>query len=258
MMAGGATEELHAIGAALLEAAQPDTALVRRVDRLQHVVDCREVGVGQKSRRRDRVLGRTPLLVEHPSQAVHRAHLANGGHAVRQPELVDIVDRRHPAVRCMVGDAGMGVAVDEAGRHPLAAAIDLVIAGRNPVGGRREIARHLLHQGDPVALDHDVGRPDRRGAGAVDHRGAAQHQALEGADAAVTGGRRRDGRLACLGPVSRQLVAGERRGGDPGIGHGLAPQGWRAGRPPMRGGPQDDDFDDSRKSGSGAPASRAA
>ena len=74
---------------------------------LQHVVHGREIAVGEQPGRGDGVRRRALLLVDHPVEPVDRAHLAHRGHAMREPQLVDVVDRRHPAVRRVIGDAGM-------------------------------------------------------------------------------------------------------------------------------------------------------
>ena len=226
---GRRAEELDAIRAALLELAQPGPPLVRRVDGLEHVVDGREVRIGQQAWRDDAVLLRALLLVEHPAEPVHRAHLAHGGDAVRQPELVDVIDGRHPAVGRVIGDAGMGMAVDEAGRDPFAAAVDLVVAWRRPIGGGGEIAGDLLQERDAVAFDHDVGRPDRRRAGAVDHRRATQHETLERPDAPVALGGCHDDGLPRLDACRRKLVARKGVAGRWPIGHGNALRWCRVG-----------------------------
>src|SRR6185312_1888198 len=104
----------------------------------------------------------------------------------------------------MVGDAGMAVAIDEARRHPLAAAVDLVIGGFARAG---PIARHFLQADDAAIFDHDVDRADRRCAGAVDDGGAAQCKALERTNAAVARGGLCDDRDLALVADARQLIA---------------------------------------------------
>src|SRR4051812_41096714 len=124
---------------------------------------------------------------------------------MRQPELVDIVDRRHPAIGGVIGDPGMGVAIDEARRHPFAAAVDLVIdrlAGLVAIA----VANDLLETDDAAVLDDDVHRPDRRRTGAVDHGSAAQRQPLEGADAAVAIRRLWYDRRFALVPDESELI----------------------------------------------------
>src|SRR5690349_19943779 len=99
-----------------------------------------------------------------------------------KPELVDIVDRRNPAIGRVIGNAGMTVAIDKARRHPFAATVDLMVCG---LARASAIASDLLQADDAAVLDHDIDGADRRRAGAVDNSGAAQRQPLEGADAAV-------------------------------------------------------------------------
>src|SRR5205085_3066979 len=83
------------------------------------------------------------------------------------------------------------------------------------------------HLDDPVARDHDVHRALRRRAGAVDHRDAAEDEALEGplafagraiggrpdglrgGDAGEEAERHRDGEQS--GPTGTRAAAGHRR-----------------------------------------------
>jgi hypothetical protein len=202
---GWRAEKFDAVGAALLDFAQPLPAVLWRVDRLDHVVDSREIGVGKQPGCGDRVVFRALLLVDHPAEAVHRAHFAHSSDAVGEPELVDVIDRGHPAIGGMIGDAGMSVAIDKARRHPFAAAIDLMV-GR--LARARTIAGDLLQADNTAILDNDVDWSDRRGAGAVDHGGAAKREPLEWSDAAIARGRLGDNRDLALVADSRQLIAG--------------------------------------------------
>ena len=160
--------------------------------------------VVEDARRGDLVLRRAVLLGARRLGAGQR-HTADGGHAVRQPQLVGVAH-----VRRLAAARTVHVHVHEAGHHVHALAVDLVIEiARLAIGllGQSRPAG-LPHRCDLVALDHDVHGAQRRTAGAVDQRDAADHHLLEGTDAftRLAGGR---GGVATATAGARRL----RRGG---------------------------------------------
>ena len=206
---GRRTEELDAVGALCLDGADPGAGFGGGEDGFHHVGHGGEVGVHDQVGRGDLVARGALFLIERPLQAVQRPGLADGGDAMGQPELVDIVGRRHRAAGGMVGDADMAVAVDEPGSDVFALAVDLVVAGFGSSTGLDRNARGAdpLDLGDAALLDHDIDRSPGRRAGAVEHGGAAQHHAVEGADTAIArrgGGR---GRHVGLGEARDRLFA---------------------------------------------------
>ena len=126
--------------------------------------------------RRDDLVARTPFFfVERPIQRPG-GHAPDGGDAVGQPELVDVL-----GLRGFGHAARMHVQVDDAGHDVHAVGVDLFGGIAGPVVrvdlqvGRTDAA--YLH--DLVAFDDDVHRAAGRCAGAVDHRGASDNQAFK-------------------------------------------------------------------------------
>ena len=148
--------------------------------------------IREDPRRDDLVLRRQLALVQVP---VHRSarHAADGGHAVHHPQLVDVFGIARLAA------AAVHVRVDEARHQVHAGAVDLLGALRRPAAF---VDRHAGEAdaddvGDAVVLDHDVHRPARRRAGAVDDGDAANHQAIERAFAVAGLAVRRRIHLLC-------------------------------------------------------------
>ncbi|KAG0763085.1 hypothetical protein G6F22_018499 [Rhizopus arrhizus] len=129
---GRRAEELDAVRAARRQLAHPFAALLRRVDRLDAVVQVGEHGMHHHARRRDLVGGGKLALLHRPTQAAHRAHFAYGRDPMRQPQFVDVVGGRDDAAHGVVRRANVRVRIDESGGDELAVAIDLVVAGARP------------------------------------------------------------------------------------------------------------------------------
>ena len=177
------TEELDAVRTALGNTPDPGPRFLGRVDRLEHVVDGGEIAICEEAGRGDLVVGGKLLLVLHPAEAVEGAHVADRRDAMGEPQLVDIVDRRHPAIDRLHGDAGMRVAIDEARRQIFAVAVEIAITRRGAqllVDGR-ERGADLLHLRDAAALDDDIDRADGRRTCAVNHHRPTQDEPLVGA-----------------------------------------------------------------------------
>ena len=138
-------------------------------------------------------------------------HADDGGDAVRQPQLERIF-----AVGVLRRATRVLVQADESRQHVHAGGVDLVLRIlRRPLGLQRQAGRAgAAHRGDPVLLDDDVDRPDRRSAGTVDEDGAAQDQRLERTEPFVGAARRGAvQRLACRGRCIRCRVLCRRQRG---------------------------------------------
>ncbi|MCY1507020.1 hypothetical protein D9M68_412860 [compost metagenome] len=218
---GRRAEELDAVGAARRQLAHPFAPLLRRMDGLDAVVDRREHRVHHHAGRGDLVGGGQLALLQRPAQPAHGAHLPHRGHAVRQPQPVNVVGRRNDAAHGVVRRADMRVRVHEARRHELAVAIDLVVSrARTPLGIDGLMRRADVHQPrDPLVFDHDVHRPPWRRARAVDDGGAAQDQAGKRPQPAVAGHGRR-GRMPALGGIDVAGLFADFRLHLRGIAHG--------------------------------------
>src|SRR5262249_24455604 len=108
--------------------------------------------------------------------AVARAWIADRSHAVRHPQLVDVLGG------CPLREAAdVRVAIDEARQHVHPCGVDLLYAFDRAA---RFLDRYLWKAHapdlfDPVVLDDDVAGAHRRSARAADHRRAANDQPLE-------------------------------------------------------------------------------
>jgi hypothetical protein len=207
---GRRAEELHPLGAAVLDGGQPRAGGLRCLDRLDVVVGARKRGIGKDPGSIDAVLGGGLLLFERPRQPVDASGLADGGDAMRQPQLVDVIGRRHRTVFGVKCRADMRVAVDKAGGQEFAGAIDLDVTGGRSTGGldRKPGRTDPFEYRDPAAFHHDVSGSPRRGSRAVDDGGAAQHQALERAASALPRNRRLHRRKTSGGKHFRKFFAG--------------------------------------------------
>ena len=177
-------EQLEPVGALGRDPGDPLARLLGRRDRpAEPAVAGARPGVDDDPGRGDLVAGAAGALAQRPVEGAGR-HAADRRDAVRQPQLVDVL-----RVRRLAPAAGVDVAVDEAGHDVEAGAVDLPGgAARTRVGADGQVGiPDRAHLDDPVARDHDVHRALRRGAGAVDHRHAAEDQPLEGA-LALAGG----------------------------------------------------------------------
>src|SRR5258708_1069192 len=168
-------EELDSVRSTHLDGLQPVAGILGSMDRLHVVVRAWKRGIRQNARSVDPVLRGSLLLLQRPLQPIETTGLSNGRNAVRQPELIDVVRRRHGTVFRMERRADMGVAVHEAGRQEFTRAIDLEIAGWGaPAWFDRQLRRsHLLEHRYSAAFNDDVGGPPWRGRPSVDDGGLA-------------------------------------------------------------------------------------
>ncbi len=109
----------------------------------------------------------TARLLAHGERLRRQRHAAHGGHPVREPQLVGVLD-----LRVFRGTAAVHVQIHEARQQVHARPIDDVLrvwrrAALPPRHARRSGG---LNAGDPVVLDPDVHRAVGRAARAVDHR----------------------------------------------------------------------------------------
>ena len=156
-------DDLQAVGAALLDVADPRADLGRRAG--PALADDR---VDQDARRDDRVrvaLGLPPLgLVEVA------ADLARRRDAGREIQVALVLDRlRHAGLALFVP---VHVRVDDAGHHVLAGGVDHGVGAARGRGCRRRADVR-----DEAVLDDDVDRAERRLGVAVDHHRVADDAA---------------------------------------------------------------------------------
>ncbi len=196
---GPIAETLHADRALRLHVAHPAAPFFRLRQRRLRL----EERIGEDARRRDLVALAALLLADAPLDAVAAARIADRGDAVAHPQLVN-VGRRH----ALLFPTDVRVHVDEPGHHVVTAQIDLASAG-----GELRTSRLFLHAAgrayrhdphDAIALDDDVGRAERRRAGAVDHGRVAQNELRIRTVAFLPRRRRRHFRLLRLGCRTRQ------------------------------------------------------
>ena len=168
---GGGAEEFHAVRTAVRDLVDPGGRLVGG-DRggpvegsgAQGGVDvqawgCDLVGLGAAG------------FVDGPVEAVEGAEFADGGHAVAEPELEDVV-----GVRGLVGFADVGVGVDESGHDVGAVEVhDFCAVGRGAFG-EAACPVGFPDSGDPVTFDENLRRPVGCGSGAVDDHGIAEDE----------------------------------------------------------------------------------
>src|SRR5690606_9809811 len=112
---------------------------------------------------------------ERPVYAIAAAGIANRGDTMAEPEFVDVLGRR-----ALLRAARMPVQIHETGQRVHAVRIDLT--GRflrtTPVLDRQPRCADAADLGDPVVLDHDVGRTPRRRARAIDDGDATYDEPL--------------------------------------------------------------------------------
>src|SRR5215813_5355758 len=170
-----AADDFEAVGPFLLRPADVFAREFRRGD-LALVPTHTRADVDEDARR-DYLIPRAALaLAERPIDAVARAGIADGSHAVRHPQLVDVFGGRP-----LREAADVRVAIDEARQHVHPGGVDLLHAFVRAVrffDGYLGIA-HALDLFDPVVFDDDVDGAYRRSSRAVDHRRSANDQPLE-------------------------------------------------------------------------------
>jgi hypothetical protein len=175
---GRRAEELDAVGARRRHRLDPAPRLLRRAHAARNLEIDGKGRIGGDARCHDFVGGAASLLGERPAQAVESADVAHGGDAVRQPELVDVLGRRHAAGQALRRKGDVGVGVDETGERVHAVGVDLVLAGYRPPAvpdGHARIS-DAADLGDAPGLDHQIDRAHRRRAGAVDQGDTTHHQ----------------------------------------------------------------------------------
>ena len=181
-----AVEELDAVDVVGGGPAHPLARLLRRPHRPLRPARAERLVV--EDARRDDLVPRRAVLLRAAERGRRQRHAADGGDAVRQPQLVGVAQ-----VRRLVLAGAVHVHVDEAGHHVHALAVDFEVGiARLAIGLLRQARpAGLAHRGDPVAFDDDVHRAQRRTAGAVDQGDAADHHLLErpGAVALLARGR---------------------------------------------------------------------
>jgi hypothetical protein len=135
--------------------------------------------VGDDARRDDLVAPGPLALGEIPLEASGR-YATDRGDAVGEPQLVGVF-----GFRSLRHATSVDVGVDDARHDVPTRGVDLVVAGLGPILGvfhRQTRGARTFDLLDPVALDDDVDRTQRRRTGAVDHRHAADDQAVERTD----------------------------------------------------------------------------
>ena len=200
-----AVEELDAVDVVGRGPAHPFARLLGR--RHRPVRPARAERLVVEDARRDDLVLRRAVLLGAAQRRRRQRHAADRGDAVREPQLVGVAQ-----VRRLVLAGAVHVHVDEAGHHVHALAVDLEVGvARLAIGLLRQPRpAGLAHRGDPVALDDDVHRAERRTAGAVDQGDAADHHLLErpGAVARLARGR---GAVAGVAAAALARRLGRRR-----------------------------------------------
>ena len=171
-----AGENLQPVHPLLLRPLRELARLFRRIDRAAVPVSAQRHHVRDDARRNDLVARAAIALVDAPVHAVAASRLAHGRHAVRHPQLEHVLRGR-----ALVGSAGVTMQVDETRQHVEIRRVDLFRRVLRPVlrfdrDLRKSDASDLP---DAIAFDDDVHRTDRRRAGSVDERGAADDQPLK-------------------------------------------------------------------------------
>ena len=131
--------------------------------------------IGENPRRGDLVPRAALAFAQRPIHVACR-HAAHGGNAVAHPELMGIL-----RVGSLGRATGVNMQIDKAGHGVHPGSIDFACAARRPARVRyRNIG---ISDGsdfpEAIPFDHDIDRPARRRAGAVDHGDAANDEALE-------------------------------------------------------------------------------
>ncbi len=171
---GGRAEELHAVRSAVGDLVDPCGRLVGG-DRGGPVEGSgTQGGVDVQARGRDLVGFGAAGFVHGPVETVEGSEFADGGHAVAEPELKDVV-----GVRSLLGFADVSVGVDEPGHDVGAVEVhDFGTVGRGSFG---ETARSVRFpdSGDPLSVYHDVCGTVRCGSSAVDDHDVAENECVE-------------------------------------------------------------------------------
>src|SRR5699024_1267712 len=148
---GGGAEELDAVRSAVGDLVDPRSRFVGGDRGGPFEGSGAQGGVDVQSRGCDLVGFGTSGFVHGPVESVEGTELADGGHAVAEPEFVDVV-----GVRGLVGFADVGVGVDESGHD--VGAVEVHDFGTVCRGTFGEAARSVRfpYSDDPVIFDEDV------------------------------------------------------------------------------------------------------
>ncbi len=197
---GTIAEALQADRALRLDVAHPAAPFLRLRQRRLRL----EPGIGENARRRNLVALAALLFADAPLDAVAAPRVADRSDAVTHPQLVDI-----GCGHALLFAADVRVHVDEPGHHVVTAQIDLASARGELRAIRRFLDaagrahRHDLH--DAIAGDDDIGRAERRRAGAVDHGRVTQDELRIRPIAFLSRRRRRNLRRLRLGRCTGQV-----------------------------------------------------
>src|SRR5690606_7582326 len=148
--------QLEAIGAALVCPAHVGTGLLGCVYRTSIPTRSR-TDVGEQPGSDDLVPPASAGLRQRPVHAVAGTGIANGGDAVTEPELVDILRRS-----TLAGAADVSVKVHEAGQYVHSTRVDFACGTLRPAA-RVYLgagASDAANRGDAIPLDDDVHRAD--------------------------------------------------------------------------------------------------
>ena len=197
-------DELHAVHAVGRAPAHPLARFFGRVDRSLVPRQARPLIV--EDARRDDLVRRAALFFRKRVRLRTQLDAPPRRNAVRHPQLEDVF-----GLGRLVRVADVLMQVDEAGQQEHARRVDFVVGLRRPIRPKRSPGcAGTDDPRDPVVLDDDVHRPDRRRAGAVDDHHAANRQRLERAEA-FTGSPIRGGHDAARmrGARRLRLLSGE-------------------------------------------------
>jgi hypothetical protein len=175
-------QEFYAISARSSDRVYPAPGLFRSADAARCVHLDRKTRIGGNARGDDLVGCAPATLAESPAKPIEGAGLAHGRDAMPEPELVHVFRRRDFADLALPRIGYVRMCINESRQHVHACRIDFVVSLFRPVAlvnGHFGIP-DTDDTGNLVILDHDIDRPNRRCAGAVNHSHATYDQTLEG------------------------------------------------------------------------------